>query len=337
MAAKSAFRRSFSAQCPIVVLEGIVINEKTGQRAHKVNVYGIDQRFWKFQDRDWMKAPEKRDALLGQNLAAELSLQPDDPILLRIERQEGIPRESLFGRRDDTGRTVRLVCSGMVPSSDLGEFSLRSNPSTVRSIFVPLTRLQADLDQVAAVNAVLISARDATANEEDLRSALRESFNLEDLGSKLRVRGTQSAVYLESDRIVLEDPLARAALDTAAQTATPVSGVYTYLANSIRAGQRSIPYSVITAVDLFRGSMADIRLVKGTGAAGASDDSIWLNQWAQDHLAASPGEVITIDYYLWETEGRLVTRSADFRLAGIVALLGDAADPGVAPFFPGIR
>ena len=75
MASRSAFRRSFSAACPIILLEGIVINEKTGQRAHKVNVYGIDQRFWKFHDRDWMKAPEKRDALLGQNLAAELSLQ----------------------------------------------------------------------------------------------------------------------------------------------------------------------------------------------------------------------------------------------------------------------
>jgi putative ABC transport system permease protein len=336
MASRSEFRRSFSDQCPIIALEGIVINEKTGQRAHKVNIYGIDQRFWKFQDRHRMKAPEKRDALLGENLAAELSLQPDDPVLVRIERQEGIPRESLFGRKDDTGRTVRLVCSGIVPLSDLGEFSLRSNPSTVRSIFVPLTRLQADLNQDEAVNAVLISARDATANEEDLRNALRESFNLEDLGSKLQVRGTQSAAYLESDRIVLEDPLARAALDTASQTATPASGVYTYLANTIRAGQRSIPYSVITAVDLFRGSMAEIRLVKGTGAAGASDDSIWLNQWAQDHLAASPGEVITIDYYLWETEGRLVTRSADFRLAGIVALQGDAADPALAPDFPGI-
>jgi ABC-type lipoprotein release transport system permease subunit len=336
MASTNEFRRSFSAECPLISLEGVVINEKTGQRAHKVNVYGIDQRFWKFHDRHWMSAPEKRDALLGQNLAAELSIQLHDPILVRIEKQEGIPRESLFGRKDDTGRTVRLVCSGMVPSSDLGEFSLRSNPSTIRSIFVPLTRLQADLDQEASVNAVLISARDAPANEEDLRGALRASFNLEDLGLKLQARGTQSAVYLESDRIVLEDPLARAALETASQTATPVSGVYTYLANSIRAGHRSIPYSVITAVDLFQGSMPEIRLVQGTGAAGVNDDSIWLNQWAKDRLAASPGDVITIDYYLWETEGRLVTRSADFHLAGIIALQGDAADPALAPDFPGI-
>ena len=162
LAATSEFRRSFSAGCPIIFLEGIVINEKTGQRAHKVNVYGIDQRFWKFHDRHRMKTPEGRDALLGQNLAAELSLQPQDPILLRIERQEGIPRESLFGRKDDTGRTIRLVCSGMVSSSDLGEFSLRSNPSTVHSIFLPLARLQSDLGQDAAVNAILISARDVS-------------------------------------------------------------------------------------------------------------------------------------------------------------------------------
>ena len=172
-------------------------------------------------------------------------------------------------------------------------------------------------------------------HEADLHAALRESLTLKDLGVKLQARGTQSAVYLENDRIVLEDSFARAALDTASQTATPVSGVFTYLANSIRAGQRSIPYSVITAVDLFRGSMRKVRLEKGAGAAGGNDDSIWLNQWAQDALGASLGDTITIDYYLWEMEGRLVTRSADFRLAGIVALEGDAADPYAGAGFPG--
>ena len=336
LGSKTGFGRSFSAACPIILLEGIVINEKTGQRAHRVNVYGIDQRFWKFHDRPWIKTPEKRDALLGQNLAAELSLQNQDPILLRIGRQEGIPRESLFGRRDDIGRSIRLVCSGIVAPADLGEFSLRSNPSTVHSIFVPLTRLQSDLDQDSAVNAILISARGVSANEADLRTALKESVTLEDLGLKLQARGTESAVYLESDRIVLEDSFARAAWDTASQTAIPASGVFTYLANSIRAGQRSIPYSVITAVDLLQGSMQKIRLEKGSGPAAGKDDSIWLNQWAQDALGASLGDSITIDYYVWELEGRLVTRNADFRLAGIVALEGDAADPTLAPDFPGI-
>ena len=59
-----------------------------------------------------------------------------------------------------------------------------------------------------------------------------------------------------------------------------------------------------------------------------------LNEWAARDLQASVGDAVTLDYYLWEDPGRLVTRTADFRIAGIVPIA--AGDRDMAPSYPGI-
>ena len=45
---------------------------------------------------------------------------------------------------------------------------------------------------------------------------------------------------------------------------------------------------------------------------------------------------MTLDYYVWQEEGRLATKTANFRLEAIVPIEGFAADRDVAPEYPGI-
>ena len=47
-------------------------------------------------------------------------------------------------------------------------------------------------------------------------------------------------------------------------------------------------------------------------------DGITLNQWAARELNAKPGDQVTLDYYVWKSDGRLHTDTAQFRLAQIV-------------------
>jgi putative ABC transport system permease protein len=79
----------------------------------------------------------------------------------------------------------------------------------------------------------------------------------------------------------------------------------------------------------------DLRLVAPTGmplpAAG-----IVLNDWTARELSARPGDSITLDYYVWEDPGRLVTRSASFQVSAVVPIAGLAADRELAPVYPGI-
>ncbi len=327
-----------SQSCPIIYVQGVLIKAGTGMRAYNVNVYGVDERFWKFQNAADQKPPEGNTALLGDALARKLNVRPGDPVLLRIETQQGIPREWLYGRRENVGRTVRLSCGEILPAGRLGEFALRPTQGSVYSIFVPLRLLQRDLKQPAGANTILLAPKEEST-DQNIRESLRAGFTLADVGINLRPLPMQSGVAVESNRMILDDSSVKATLEAAAAEELKTSGVFTYLANSIRAERREIPYSVITAADMGQGELTNVTELGGSPAQsaphGADDDVIWLNDWAARELGISKGDPVEVDYYVWLEEGRLVTRTARFHLAGVIAIGGDI-DATLTPDFPGI-
>ena len=72
----------------------------------------------------------------------------------------------------------------------------------------------------------------------------------------------------------------------------------TYVANTIRARDREIPYSIVSAIEL-QVETGDISL-----------PPIWLNQWAADDLGAKAGDEVTLEYFLWSDEDGLERRRA---------------------------
>jgi ABC-type lipoprotein release transport system permease subunit len=324
--------------CAIIHLQGVLVHEGSGLIALNVNVYGVDQSFWRFHHAAGQKSPEGREALVGAALARNLGVRAGDGLLLRIETQQGIPKESLYGRRDTVGRTVRLVCGDILPAEKLGEFVLRPGQGTVYSIFVPIERLQRDLAQPARANAILLAAEAEGVSLQQIRNLLKTNFILQDAGVMFRPLSAPAGIAVESSRILLDDSIARASLGAAADLGMKASGVFSYLANSIRAGGREIPYSVITAADLRQGALNAVRGMEGfleDSAPADVNESIWLNRWAWKDLGISRGDPVEVDYYRWQEEGILVTRTARFRLAGVVSIGGDV-DTTLAPEFPGI-
>jgi len=332
--------------CPMIVLQGVVVHERTGQRAYGVNVYGIDQRFWRFHGRAGPAGQDGPAAAVGSGLAESLAIREGDDLLLRIETRGDAPRESMFGRREDAGRTVRLVAGKILPADQLGEFALQPSQGTVKALFVPLRRLQQVVDQPGRTNTVLLASA-AASRVERVRAVLQANFTLQDVGVTLRPlpasseatprtvnassvppgESSRPGVAVESTRILIEDALATAATEAATELRAPASGVFSYLANAIRSRGREIPYSVISAVDL--GAL-------GLGAADRSAvDPIWLNQWAWNELGVSDGDTVEVDYFHWQEEGSLVTRTARFRLDGRV-ISGLDSDATFSPSFPGV-
>src|SRR6516225_5470332 len=41
---------SFNPACPVIAMNGVVVHEPSGRRASRVQIYGVDERFWKFQN-----------------------------------------------------------------------------------------------------------------------------------------------------------------------------------------------------------------------------------------------------------------------------------------------
>jgi len=91
------FRGTFRETSPLIALEGFVIHEKSGRRSSRVQVYGIDERFWVFHGLELSSPapPSGRDAVLTEGLALELNSSPGDTILLRVERPYDVPGEQV--------------------------------------------------------------------------------------------------------------------------------------------------------------------------------------------------------------------------------------------------
>jgi putative ABC transport system permease protein len=340
---------------PLVVANAYVTLESSGRRASGVVVYGVDERFWRFHGQT---PPE--GVTVSPALWSELGAKEGDVLLTRLQRPSEIPSESLFGRKEDVGRTVRLTLAGMQPRDRLGEFALRPQQADVRAVFAPLRRIQRDLAVNGQVNTLLIAG--GHGSDSGLKSALQ----LEDLGVRVTAVPGSDAVAIESASGILTDALEGAIRKAAEKLGVTPVPVFTYLANTIRKGDRQIPYSLIAATDLrllpkdaqlkLRPSTSSGRPepVEGRAPLSASEpqapgskpaapgprppasDALVLNEWAARELQAAAGDRIDIDYYLWDPTAGLETRSASFTLERVVPIAGLAADRRLAPDYPGI-
>jgi hypothetical protein len=217
------------------------------------------------------------------------------------------------------GKTIRLTVS---PSpAPFHEFSLRLQQGDVRAAYVPLARLQRDLNQPGKINTILAEPR-ASASGHSLALLLKQRYTLADVGLRTRTLEKPACLSLESDAALIADTVAAAAFSAAQSLGLRAEPLLTYLVNAIRVRGREVPYSVVTALD--------------SALAPAADDGITLNDWTARELAARVGDSVTLEYYVWRSDARLHTETAQFRVERIVPLAGDAADPDLAPEYPGI-
>src|SRR5580698_6041184 len=150
------FREQLAAESPgsvpLILMQGIVTNEATGRHESKIAVYGVDDRFFEFNGYN-QRAPSGSEAQLTPALARQLGVKTGDAILLRVEKPSAIPRESLQGHKEDSGRTIRMTVSADAP-----EFALQPSQGDVSAVFVSLRRLQRDLALPSRVNTLLLSS-----------------------------------------------------------------------------------------------------------------------------------------------------------------------------------
>jgi hypothetical protein len=366
-----------------VMLDGMVTHEESGRRAGGVIVYGVDDRFWRFHE----SAPPQlsgREALLSEALASELGAERGASLLFRIVRRSEISGASLFGERHDLGRTLRASFAGALPAARLGEFSLRPRQQALRAAFLPLRVLQKAVGWNERANAAVLESRrperagvpgaaapGAARPRADPSAVLRQAASLEDMGLRLRVLRERGTLVLEAANALIGDEAARAAREAAESLGMRSSRVLTYLANTLAAGGREVPYSLVTALEdeALQGLGAKTLRPSGAtaGAAGAaarevaapaggaprvaadglgapapatgrpaSAPAIFLNEWAARELGITGEAILELTYYVWLEEGRLETRSARFTVTGVVPLAGPAADRDFTPDYPGI-
>ena len=334
-------REGFAGAAPIVAVEGFVTHQASGRRASGVQVYGVDERFWRFHgiDSDTVRLDRNR-VFVSEGLARELEAAVDDSLLVRVELPSAIPISSLHGRRDDVGRTLRLGIERVLPPGEQGEFSFRPQQGLARSVFIPLTRIQQALEQEGRVNTVLLGVKDQSGDGgvdaierlATAEAAIRAVATLDDLGLRVRVVSDQQTFAVESAAGLINDATAAVVDSTARASRIDTRPVLTYLVNQLGRDDRVMPYSLVAALDL--GVVSNWE--DGLTDSDSGIPPVVLNEWAADDLSVVVGDTLAVEYYVWEDEGRLETRGTDLRVVDVVPIEGAADDPTLAPDYPGI-
>ena len=318
--------------CPAMLVRGSATHADSRRTVQRLNVLGLDDRFWKLGEASSPPPFAGRVVVLNAPLAEELGAAPGDDVLLRIGKPGLVSTEMLLGRRDDTTLTLRLQVHAIAPATGLGAFGLEPQQTLPRNAYVPLAMLQRALDQADRANALLVAGEGDMA---ELNAALLRRLTLADLGLRLRIAEPYGYVALESGAFVIEPPFESTARAAAAELDTPTAGVLAYLANTIAVASRpdeAIPYSTVAALE----ATDALRLVDGTPLPPLATDEIALNEWAARDLHAEVGDRLQLSYYVTDAFGQLRTETSAFRLSGIVQLDGAAADPGFTPEYPGM-
>ena len=350
--------------CPAIRLRGGISHAQTGARVNRVGILGVTDDIWELvgsNNGDPPVLPQGRAVLLSRRLAEQLGARVGGDVLLRLGTVSPISTETLLGRRDDTYLTLRVTVQGIVSEAQGGDFTLEPRRTAPYNAWVPLSVLQRALDRPDRVNTVLVKTRTQLSPTDvvaELQNRLRKHLQLSDLGLSLRDDQDRGYLAFESEAVLLDPAVERAALATAEAVGVTAAPVLTYLANSIAAvpadvasagdgdfgrpgkpvltGARSIPYSTVAALDPTAIGLSGLTLVDGSPAARLEAGDILLNEWAAGDLGVEVGDRIALDYYVNEPMGRLESRRSVFRLRGVVRMDRLAADAGFAPSYPGI-
>lgn len=357
LAAKPAFRELYVEAQPVILLQAAVrrVNVAPGdlppgalRQVNHVTLVGCMPAFWSLSDDRAADpptgVPKEDEIVLNAPLARLLGVARGAAVDLAVVLPSAadIPRDSALGKKRETSRQKNFTLAAVVPALGMGRFSLSPSQQTPLVAYVNLAELQSGTWSGKA-NTILVAGRDAdrtpAADEHD-RLQRMLSPTLADYGLKVQVAENREYLNLLSERMML-DPEAEASALRACAGDHP-QPVLTYLANTIAAGDKQIPYSTITALDLTtQPPLGPFRSTSDQPIEPIEDRKIVLNEWAAQKLGVQPGAEVRLDYFEPEsTHGQARERSTSLTLAAIASLTdpatNPAADRGFTPTVKGL-
>ena len=303
------------------------------RRANGVQVLGVDAAFFRLSpDGLDRPLPPEGQVLVNERLARQLNLQPGDGFMLRLEAPGVLPKEAALSGGGDATLALRVEVAGVLDAEAFGHFSLEAHQIPQFNCLLSREWLSRELGRPGRANLLLVHGATVARADE----WLRHNATLDDLELSVEAGGAPREVEVLTSRRIFLDPAVEAAARTLEQ---PALGALTYFVNEIRHGERSTPYSTVTALGpLTPAPLEGTALDLGSlSPAGLAPDHVVINTWLADDLLASPGDLLEFRYFVLGADLRLREESRGFTVHSIVPLQGAAADPSWMPDFPGLK
>ncbi len=345
LANSNAVQKHFDGVAPLILLPGTLTVAEQGRsrRATQLSIIGCTPAFWQF-DSGVTPLPLANDEIaITKSVADELRVSVGDEVLMRVPLAGNMPAESLLGEKNDATAARRLKIAAVLPEEGLARFSLRPTQQAPSNVFVALPTLQRMLDWQSRANLLVIGRTNTDRPADALRAALQPTLD----DYNIRVEQVESAssddagyVRITAGRLVLPPALVEQVDQAFSQT--EIQRAITYLANTIKIGDRQIPYSIVTGVE----SIEPIGPLLDTNNQPIllTNDEVALNQWAAEDLNAKIGDQVVITFYQPETTHGVLREGEPLRLRlrAIVPLVDEAGratragDPRLTPDLPGV-
>jgi putative ABC transport system permease protein len=312
---------------PLLQLRGLIANGDGAKRANRIEVLGVDGRFFEIGTAQNPLGDSPNQAIvLNKPLAAKLGVGVGDEVVLRIEKPSLMPRDVPLTPDSGLSIAFRLVVKAIAGQSDFGRFSLQANQVTPLNAFVPLQWLQEKLDRSAQANTLLIAAdEEDNLTIEKANKALEKCWQLADADIELRRLKHKDMFEMRSRRVFIDESITAATINTSDES----FGVLTYFVNELSSGDRTTPYSMVAAVS----QSAD---AGGLIPDDMQDNEILINQWLAEDLNATEGDEIELTYFVIGPMRALREAKTSFRVKAILPMDSPAMDPNLMPDFPGL-
>ncbi|MEM9018365.1 MAG: FtsX-like permease family protein, partial [Verrucomicrobiota bacterium] len=310
-----------SVVAPLLQVEGTASARGGGKRVNRVQILGIDDRFWSLSLGG--KAPEgfddRRWVAMNEPFAERIGASVDDTLILRVELPGALSKDAPLSGEAEQTTPFTVKVTDILGPEQFGLYSLRAEQVPPSTLFVKLSRLQEILETPDRVNII------AASDQVDLgkfAEAVEVGWNLEDLQLAVRPLGGGIS-QLVSSRVFFDESIV-AALGEAAEEVSPV---LTYLATDIVGGDAATPYSMVAGVN---GELNEIV------AGSLGEDEIVLSNWIAEDLGAEQGDEITLVYNVVGPGRALIEQQRSFTVAGTRPLEEAGWDQSWTPDFPGI-
>ena len=304
---------------PLLHLNGFATSQGGNFRVNNVQVLGVDRHFSSFlPDGHTWSIPADNEAYISENLANRLQVEAGDVLVLRVEKASQIPKNAPFVSDTENQISIRLVVARILSPDELGHFNLNASQIAPFNVFVSLSFLNSRMELADKANKILIGGGNAS-DRNAIREAIKGHWTLEDMALRIIPVLDGDEVEIRSERVFLDSSTV-----SAIREAVPgAENILTYMVNSLRRGDREIPYSFVSAGPF---------LTRKTG----DDYRITINSWTAKDIDAAVGDSIEISYFVIGPLRQLREESRWFTVAAVVDIEGDYADSLLMPDLPGL-
>lgn len=317
----------------VLQVRGMAACEDGAARVGDAQVLGVDSGFWAMGDlQPPLAAGAKAAAVINERCARALRVRAGDRIFIRFAKPTAVSLDAPLSGKSERAEGFHLPVAFVAPDSGVGRFSLAANQVPPYNVIVPLAWLQEQLGLAGKANVLLLGAPAPGKEGSSASGALAERFQLADAEHEVRSVPGRNTAELRTSRVFLDPAMVRAAAE-----ANPAAvGVLTYLVNELRVGDRTTPYSMVTAIGPLS---AGEESAKGESVAGLlpgnmAGNEVVINTWLADDLGAKVGDELALVYFVPGPMRRLIEKSSTFRIRAVVPMEGAAADRTLTPDFP---